>query len=156
MDDAFFMQEALKEAQAAFEAQEVPVGAVLVYQGRIIARAANCVESMGDATCHAEICCMKEGARLLGNWRLLDTTLYCTLEPCAMCAGAMALFRIKRLVWGAPDLRHGAHGSLVNLLDLSHPTHQIEVIKGVCADASAALMRNFFYKRRQENGKVVR
>ncbi len=146
--DEFFMQEALKEALKAFEADEVPVGAVLVYQNKIIARAHNQVESLQDATAHAEVLCLQAGAKLIGNWRLLETTLYCTLEPCSMCAGAMILSRVKRVVWGAPDIRQGASGSLFHVLNAPHPIHQIEVETNVLKEHSAALLKQFFGNKR--------
>lgn len=144
------MLEALKEAWKAFNAKEVPVGAVLVREGQIIARGYNQVELLKDATAHAEMLCLTAGEVALDNWRLVKTTLYCTLEPCAMCVGAMYLTRIGKLVYGAPDLRHGAGGSWTNLLALKHPTHQFEVETGVLADQSAELMRLFFQKRREK------
>ena len=148
IDDFNFMKEALKEAKKSFYLNEVPVGAVLVLDGKIIARGHNLVETKQDAACHAEMICLRKGAAKLKNWRLLNTTLYCTLEPCAMCAGAMLLHRIKRLVWGAPDLRMGAHGSWINLLDASFPLHQIEVDQGVLEEESAKLLKGFFKNRR--------
>lgn len=153
-NDQNYMFEALKEAKQAFSLGEVPVGAVLVYQGQIIGRAHNIVESTQNASKHAEMECLRQGTEFLNNWRLLGTTLYCTLEPCAMCAGALLLHRVKRLVWGAPDLRHGAHGSWVNLLDQNHPMHTLEVSKGVLKEECALLMKNFFMKRRQESAKT--
>lgn len=154
--DESFMREALKEAEKAFAMGEVPVGAVLVHEGKIIARAHNLVESLKDATAHAELLCLKEGAFKLENWRLLECTLYCTLEPCPMCAGGMILSRISTLVWGAPDHRHGAHGSWANLLDMPHPIHQLTVRKEILKDESAALLRQFFQNRRRgEDGRVV-
>lgn len=151
------MGEALKQAEVAYSKGEVPIGAVLVHRGEIIARAHNLVEERRDATAHAEMLCLKMGAGLLGNWRLLGATLYCTLEPCPMCAGAMIHSRVERLVWGAPDLRCGAHGSWVNLLDVEHPIHQLEVVSGILKEECASLMRNFFKKRREENlsGKTI-
>lgn len=148
-EDAHFMGQALLEARSAFELGEVPVGAVLVREGQILARSHNLVETRSDATAHAEILCLQAGAHLLQNWRLLQTTLYCTLEPCAMCAGAMLLSRITRLVYGAPDLRHGVHGSWCQLFANPHPTHTIQISKGVLEGESAALMRSFFYARRK-------
>ena len=110
--DKDYMEVALEEAQKAYDAGEVPVGAVVVFQNQIISRSYNQVESLQDASAHAEMLCLKQAAQKLGNWRLLDCTLYCTLEPCLMCAGAMILSRIKTLVWGAQDIRHGAqHGA---------------------------------------------
>lgn len=149
-EDERFMLEALKEAWKAFQKEEVPVGAVLVQNGRIIARGHNQVEMLKDATAHAEMLCMTSGEVALDNWRLADTTLYCTIEPCSMCAGALLLTRVPVLVWGAPDLRHGANGSWVNLFDKSHPMHSVVIRSGVLADISASFMRDFFQKRRKE------
>lgn len=149
VEDERFMREALKEAMKAFQANEVPVGTVLVYDGRVIARGHNQVEALRDATAHAEMIALGGGSIALENWRLLDTTLYCTIEPCAMCAGAMLLSRIRRLVWGAPDLRHGANGSWVDLFAIKHPTHSIEVTSGILEAEAADLLRGFFEKRRK-------
>lgn len=142
------MRLALEEAKKGYNKGEVPVGAVLVWNNEVIARAHNLVETRQDASAHAELLCMAAGAAKLNNWRLLNTSLYSTLEPCSMCAGAMLLSRIKVLVWGAPDLRHGAHGSWINVLDQPHPTHQVEVRKGVLAGECSDLMRSFFQNRR--------
>lgn len=147
-EDEKFMLIALKEAWNAFCADEVPVGAVLVKNGEVIAKGYNQVEMLHDATAHAEMLCITAGEAALENWRLLETTLYCTIEPCSMCAGAMLLTRIPRLVWGAPDLRHGANGSWIDLFDKQHPTHSILASKGVLAEFAAALMRDFFQRRR--------
>lgn len=144
------MEEALKEARAALLADEVPIGAVLVYEGQIIARAHNQVETLQDATAHAEMLCLRSAAEKLGNWRLLGATLYCTLEPCSMCAGALLLSRVQNLVWGAPDLRQGAHGSWVNLLDLPHPIHNCSVRKGILQEECAVLLTDFFRKKREQ------
>jgi len=147
--DLFYMKEALKEAQKAFDQGEVPVGSILVYQNEIIARFANQVETLIDATAHAEILCLRKGFEVLGNWRLTGCTLYVTLEPCPMCAGAIISSRIDRIVWGAPDLRQGAGGSLINLLGVPHPIHTVQVTSGVLAEESAHLMKTFFQKRRE-------
>lgn len=147
-DDERFMLEALKEAWKAFKAKEVPVGAVLVQNGRIIARGHNQVELLKDATAHAEMLCITAGEAALENWRLADTVLYSTIEPCSMCGGAMLLARVPMLVWGAPDIRHGANGSWINLFDKPHPTHTIEIRKGILGEHAASLMRQFFQKRR--------
>jgi tRNA(adenine34) deaminase len=156
--DESFMRLALVEAETAFAQGEVPVGAVLVYQGEVIARAHNRVESWCDATAHAEMLCLRIGAEVLKNWRLIGATLYCTLEPCAMCAGAMINSRLDRLIWGAPDIRCGAHGSWVNLMDAGHPIHRPLVISGVLSEACAALMKDFFKQRRmgKSDGEIVR
>lgn len=149
-DDERFMFEALKEAWKAFQADEVPIGAVLVQKGRIIARGYNQVEMLKDATAHAEMLCLTSGESALQNWRLLNTTLYCTLEPCCMCAGAMMLTRIGELVWGAPDLRHGANGSWIDVFSSQHPMHTLKIRSGVFEGYAADLMKNFFVKRRQQ------
>lgn len=152
-DDEKFMLEALKEAWKAFEVGEVPVGAVLVKNKQIIARGNNQVEQLKDATAHAEMLCLSSGEIALDNWRLLDTTLYCTLEPCMMCLGAMYLTRISRLVWGAPDLRHGVAGSWLNLVQNKHPMHTFTVESGILKDFAAELMREFFQIRRKADAK---
>lgn len=149
-DDEKFMLEALKEAWKAFKADEVPVGAVLVHKGRIISRGYNQVELLHDATAHAEMLCITAGESALENWRLADTILYCTVEPCSMCAGAMLLSRVPQLVWGAPDIRHGANGSWVNLFEKQHPTHSIAVRSGVLQEPCASLLKTFFQKRREQ------
>lgn len=154
-EDERFMIEALKEAWKAFQADEVPIGAVLVHQGQIIARGYNQVELLRDATAHAEMLCMTVGSAALENWRLADTTLYTTVEPCTMCAGAMLLSRVPRLVWGAPDLRHGANGSWVDVFSKPHPTHSIDIVQGVLSELSAELLRLFFKKQRAKNERTV-
>jgi tRNA(adenine34) deaminase len=147
--DEAFMKVALEEALIAFSKDEVPVGAVLVYNGEVIARAHNQVEALQDASAHAELLCLKKGAKILKNWRLLKTTLYTTLEPCSMCVGALLLFRVEAVVWGAPDLRHGAGGSWVDLLSKEHPTHNLRIRSGVLADESARMMKEFFQNKRK-------
>lgn len=149
-EDHYWMKEALQEAKHAFEEDEVPIGAVLVKEGRIIARAHNQVEHLNTATAHAELLCLVSAGKQLDNWRLLGTTLYTTVEPCAMCAGALLLSRVSRLVWGAPDLRHGAHGSWINLFENTHPTHQMVLHSGVLAEESAHLLRQFFRQKREK------
>jgi tRNA(adenine34) deaminase len=149
-DDERFMLEALKQAWKAFQADEVPVGAVLVKDKQIIARGFNQVEMLKDATAHAEMLCLTAGEVAVDNWRLSQTTLYCTIEPCCMCAGAMFLTRISTLVWGAPDLRHGANGSWINVFDSVHPMHTIEVKQGVLQPFCAQLMKDFFQLQRKK------
>lgn len=153
MNDISFMQEALKEAKKAFEADEVPVGAVLVHENRVIARGHNQVELLQDATAHAEMICLTAGASILGNWRLAQTTLYCTLEPCPMCAGALLAARVERLVWAAPDLRLGANGSWIDFFAQKHPMHSVEIIRGILQAEAAHLMVSFFQKKRVKKGK---
>ena len=152
--DLFYMNEALKEAKKAFKAGEVPVGAVLVHEERIIARAYNQVELLKDATAHAEMLCLTSGSSVRENWRLLNTTLYCTLEPCLMCAGAMLLARVQTLVWAAPDLRHGVNGSWQNIFEKKHPMHQLAIRSNVLEKEAAELMQNFFKQRREKNETV--
>lgn len=151
--DEYFMLEALKQARKAFEAGEVPVGAVLVRDGRIISRGYNQVELLNDATAHAEMLCLTAGEAVVENWRLENTTLYTTLEPCSMCAGAILLTRVPFLVWGAPDIRHGANGSWVDLFEPVHPMHRTEVRKGVLQNLSAEMMKTFF--RLQREKKII-
>jgi tRNA(adenine34) deaminase len=148
--DLFFMKEALKEAKKAEKSKEVPVGAVLVYQNKIISRGHNQVELLQDATAHAEMIALTAGAGVFENWRLLNTTLYCTLEPCIMCAGAMILSRIKRLVFGANDLRVGAAGSFVDVFAEKHPMHQIKIAKNILEEECSFLLQDFFQKRRKK------
>lgn len=148
-DDERFMLEALKQAWKAFQEGEVPVGAVLVQEGKVISKGYNQVEMLRDATAHAEMLCMTAGEAALDNWRLMGTTLYSTLEPCVMCAGALLLARVPRLVWGAPDTRHGANGSWVDLFAHKHPMHTVAITSGIYSEPAAFLMREFFQKRRQ-------
>lgn len=152
--DEAFMLEALKEAWKAFQKGEVPVGAVIVKSGKVIARAHNQVEMLQDATAHAEMLSLTVAESYEQNWRLKGTTMYCTLEPCCMCAGALFLTRVDKLVYGAKDIRHGAFGSFINILEKPHPTHAFEVVGGVLHDESAELMRAFFKERRLENDGI--
>lgn len=154
-DDERFMLEALKEAWKAFQADEVPIGAVLVKDRHVIARGYNQVEMLQDATAHAEMLCMTAGESALQNWRLAGTTLYCTVEPCSMCAGAMLLTRVPTLVWGAPDLRHGANGSWINLFEKTHPTHAIQIRSGVLKEPCSLLLKDFFQMQRKRNQKRI-
>lgn len=149
-EDEFFMLEALKEAWKAFKADEVPVGAVLVKDKKMIAKGHNQVEMLKDATAHAEMLCLTSGEAALNNWRLANTILYCTIEPCSMCAGAILLTRIPLVVWGAPDLRHGANGSWIDLFQPVHPTHAVQVRKGVLQEFCAQLPKEFFHCQRQK------
>ncbi|HSX26393.1 MAG TPA: tRNA adenosine(34) deaminase TadA [Chlamydiales bacterium] len=148
--DVYFMREALKEAKKAYEKDEVPVGAVLVHKNKIIARGYNQVELLQDATAHAEMLCLTAGASTLGNWRLAETTLYCTLEPCCMCAGALLSSRVQRLVWAAPDVRLGANGSWIDLFAQKHPMHTLEITPRILEAEAADLMRMFFQEKRKK------
>ena len=144
------MLKALDEAKAAKARQEVPVGAVAVLEGRIIGRGYNRKEIDNDPTGHAEILALREAALFLDNWRLLEVTLYSTLEPCIMCAGAMIQARLSRLVYGAKDLRFGADGSVVDMLSNLLFNHQVEVASGILEDEAAVLMRDFFRSLRED------
>lgn len=151
-DDTFFMKLALRHAQHSFREKEVPVGAVIVDENRmVLATARNRVESTKDATAHAEVQCLRAAAELNGNWRLSNCTLYSTLEPCVMCMGAIQAFRIKRVVFGAPDIRLGALGSWINLAEDNHPFHNVEISRGVLEGESTTLLKRFFQMRRREN-----
>lgn len=147
-DDAQFMQLALDEASAAAAEGEVPIGAVLVDEGKVIASSGNRTIRDCDPTAHAEIAVIREAARLLGNYRLAGTTLYVTLEPCSMCAGAMIQARIPRLVYGADDPKGGAVRSCFEVLSHSKLNHQVEVVSGVLANGSVTLLQSFFAARR--------
>lgn len=147
------MQKALAQAERAYKAGEVPVGAVIVLGDEIIAEGYNLVETRQDVQAHAEMLVLQEAARFRGNWRLNEMTLYCTLEPCTMCASAMLLSRLKRVVYAATDMRLGADGSFTNLFSLKHPYHQIRPEKGPLAAESAQLMRSFFQERRCSKSK---
>ncbi len=142
------MGEALALARKAAEAGEVPVGAVAVFEGRIVGRGANARESARDPTAHAELAAIQEAARALGRWRLAGVALYATLEPCAMCAGAMVLARIDRLVYGAADPKAGAVGSLMDLSQDPRLNHRFPVERGVRAEECGAVLRAFFEARR--------
>jgi tRNA(adenine34) deaminase len=146
LDDA--MQEALALARAAGDAGEVPVGAVALHDGSIVGRGANRRESERDPTAHAELIAIQEAARSLGRWRLSGVTLVVTLEPCAMCAGAMVLARIDRLVYGAPDPKAGACGSLLDLSSDPRLNHRFAVERGLRAEECSAVLRAFFRDRR--------
>jgi tRNA(adenine34) deaminase len=143
-----YIQEAIKEAQIAFDNGEVPVGAIIVNNDRIIARAHNQVELLKDPTAHAEVIAITQATSSLENWRLSDCTIYVTIEPCPMCAGALINSRIKKIVFGARDPRWGACGSVFNIVQDKRLNHQIEIIEGICQDECASLLKEFFKKRR--------
>ena len=156
-DDLTHLNAAIAEARAAEADGEVPIGAIIVHKGEIIARGPNRVLRDHDPTAHAEIVALRHAGRALENYRLLDKdggdegcTLYVTLEPCAMCAGAILHARIARLVYGAPDPKAGACGSVVGLSVMNHPqlNHRVEVVSGLLADECGALLTNFFRARR--------
>jgi len=147
--DEHFMGLALREARKALAAEEVPVGAVVVHQGRVIARAWNQVETLKDATAHAEMLALTAAQQALGDWRLEQCTLYITKEPCPMCAGAIVHCRPDRVVFGCPDAKAGAAGGWINLLDANPPlNHRCEVVSGVLAEQSLAMLQGFFREAR--------
>ena len=146
--DEIFMAEALKEAEKAFEKDEVPVGCVIVHKGQIIARGHNQIELLKDPTAHAEMLALTSAAAFLNSKWLNDATIYVTIEPCSMCAGAMVLARIKNLVYGADDPKTGACGSVFDIADNKKLNHRIKVTKGVLKSECAALLKDFFKKKR--------
>ncbi len=146
--DKIYMSEALKEAARAFDKDEVPVGAIVVHNGRIIGRAHNQIKLLKDPTAHAEMIAITQAAAHLKNERLPGCSVYVTIEPCAMCAGAMVLGRIKRLVYGAPDPKTGACGSVLNITDNNKLNHRIKTEKGILASESSSLLKEFFKKKR--------
>ncbi len=153
MDDVIWMRHALDEARRAPAHADVPIGAVAVRDGAIIARAHNRREIDGDPTAHAELLAMRAASQVIGHWRLERVTVYCTLEPCAMCAGAMVLARLPRLVFGAYDPKAGAGGSVMNLLDHPQLNHRVAVTGGVLAGDCGALIVEFFARLRAQGQK---
>ena len=154
LNDEQYMQFALDQARLAFRKGEIPVGAVAVYQGRVIGQGHNCKETSRDPTAHAEIIALREAAQTRGGWRLSDVTLYCTMEPCPMCAGAMVQARLSRLVYSVPDPKAGAAGSVLNLL--AHPglNHRVSITCGISASDTESLLASFFSRLRQ--GEIPR
>jgi tRNA(adenine34) deaminase len=148
--DIEFMQQALAEARESAASGEVPIGAVLVLEGRILARAGNRTIRDCDPTAHAEIVALREGARIIGNYRLADTTLYVTIEPCCMCAGAMIQARVPRLVYGAAEPRGGAVQSCFEVLSHADLNHRVQVTSGVLASDCSDVIQSFFAVRRQQ------
>jgi tRNA(adenine34) deaminase len=147
--DEKFMSEALRLAEKAEAADEVPVGAVVVRAGKIIARGYNQVELLKDATAHAEMLALTAAEAAVGDWRLIDCDLYVTKEPCPMCAGAIVHTRVRRVVFGCADVRAGAAGTVMNLLQHNALNHKATITTGVLADECAAILQDFFKKRRK-------
>jgi tRNA(adenine34) deaminase len=146
--DEYYMRLALREAERALDHDDVPIGAVVVHQGEVVAAARNERELRRDPTAHAEILALREAAGRLDSWRLLDTVLYVTLEPCAMCAGAIVLARVPRVVYAADDPKAGAAGSVLDVLDEPRLNHRPAVARGLLAEEAAGLLRAFFASRR--------
>ena len=147
--DSYFMSEALRQARRAWEREEVPVGAVVVHEGRIIARAHNQVEMLKDATAHAEILAITQAESVIGDWRLHDCELYVTKEPCPMCAGAMVHVRLKRVIFGCGSAKDGAAGTLMNLLQHPQLNHRCDITHGVRREECAQMLQAFFRERRK-------
>ncbi len=143
------MKIALEEAKKALNKSETPVGAIVVKDDEIISRSHNLRESLQDPTAHAELLAIKDASEKLGRWRLTDCMIYVTLEPCAMCSGAMILARVKRLVYGASDPKAGTAGSLMNLLSHEKLNHQVEVVSGILAKECGEILSDFFSSRRR-------
>lgn len=148
MEHLVFMQEALKEAAKAASLGEVPIGAVVVRDGQVIARAHNMREIWKDPTAHAEIIAIREASRILGGWRLTGCKLYVTLEPCPMCAGAILLARMDEIIFGAKEPKFGAAGSLVNLIETDQFNHRPHLSSGIMADECGMILKEFFKTRR--------
>ena len=146
--DEYFMRLALREAERAMEHDDVPIGAVIVHEGEVLATGRNEREERQDPTAHAEVLALREAAEKLGSWRVLDSVLYVTLEPCAMCAGAIVLARIPRVVFGAWDPKAGAAGSVLDILAQPQLNHRPEVSGGLLAKECGALLSSFFASRR--------
>lgn len=148
-DDDDGMRAALREAHASLARDEVPVGCVIVHDGLVIGRGHNQVESLQDATAHAEILAIGAASNALGSWRLHECTLYVTLEPCSMCAGAIVLSRVGRLVYGATDPKAGGCGSVTDVTGERRLNHRVEITRGVLEDECGELLREFFRKKRK-------
>ena len=146
--DQYFMGEALRQAVRAYEAEEVPIGAVVVRNGRVIARAFNQVELLKDATAHAEMLAITQAEEVVGDWRLNDCTLYVTKEPCPMCAGAIVHVRFARVVFGVGDPKGGAAGGVMNLLQFPTLNHRCDITQGVREAECRSLLQNFFAEQR--------
>jgi len=149
--DEYFMLEALKEAKKAFDKNEVPVGAVMVHEGKIIARAHNQNILLKDPTAHAEMIAITEAASSLQSERLLDTTLYVTIEPCSMCAGALVWARVKRVMYGAQDPKAGGCGSVVNIAHHEKLNHRLKITSGILEKECRSLIQEFFQRKRKKN-----
>lgn len=153
--DEHFMREALRQARKAAKQDEVPIGAVIVHEGRLIARAWNQVETLKDATAHAEMIALTQAQSALGDWRLADCDLYVTKEPCPMCAGAIMHCRIRRVVFGCPDAKAGAAGGFWNLLQAPNLNHRSEITPGVLGDECVMMLKDFFRNARERKANGI-
>ena len=148
--DIKYMREAVNEASKAIESGEVPIGCVIVYKDEIIGRGHNLRNSKKNPLCHAEISAINEAACFMGDWRLEECTLYVTVEPCPMCAGAIVQARIPRVVFGTPNVKAGCAGSILNILQIPTFNHQCEITKGVCEEECSEMMSGFFTELRKK------
>lgn len=153
--DEHFMREALRQARKAAKQDEVPIGAVIVHEGHVIARAWNQVETLKDATAHAEMLALTQAESALGDWRLENCDLYVTKEPCPMCAGAIVLCRIRRVIFGCPDPKGGAAGGVWNLLQTTNLNHRAEITSGVLGDDCVMMLKDFFREARERKANGV-
>src|SRR5437660_12444619 len=151
--DEAFMREALRQAQKAYEVDEVPVGAVVVRAGKVIGRAYNQVEMLKDATAHAEMLALTQAEAAVGDWRLTDCDLFVTKEPCIMCAGALVYARVRRVIFGCADERAGAAGSILNVLQMPTLNHRCDISSGVLQNECAAILQDFFKQTRKPRGQ---
>ena len=152
----YFMREALKEAEKSLAKEEIPIGCVIVKDGKIIGRGHNAREELQQAIMHAEIMAIKEANQQEGNWRLLDTTLFVTIEPCVMCSGAIGLARIPQVIYGAANQKFGGAGSLYDILTDARLNHRVEVETGVLEEECAAIMQDFFRQGRERKKEAKR
>ena len=152
----YFMREALKEAEKSLAKEEIPIGCVIVKDGKIIGRGHNAREELQQAIMHAEIMAIKEANQQEGNWRLLDATLFVTIEPCVMCSGAIGLARIPQVIYGAANQKFGGAGSLYDILTDARLNHRVEVETGVLEDECAAIMQDFFRQGRERKKEAKR
>ena len=152
--DEYFMREALRQALKAGKVDEVPIGAVIVRAGKVIARAHNQVALLKDATAHAEMLALTQAEAAVGDWRLIDCDLYVTKEPCAMCAGALVHTRVRRVIFGCADPAAGAAGSVINLLQMPTLNHRCDIAAGVLHDECAEILQSFFRERRDARNKI--
>ena len=152
--DSIYMKEALKQARKAYKIKEVPIGCVIVYEDKIIARGYNKRNTKKNTLAHAEILAINKASKVLGDWRLEDCTMYITLEPCQMCAGAIVQARVKRVVIGSMNPKAGCGGSILNLLEMEQFNHQVEVERGVLEEECSAMMTEFFKELREEKKQM--
>ncbi|MFO1439253.1 MAG: tRNA adenosine(34) deaminase TadA [Verrucomicrobiaceae bacterium] len=152
-DDAYYMREALRQAQKAARQHEVPIGAVIVHEGKMIARAWNQVETLKDATAHSEMLALTQAQSALGDWRLTDCDLYVTKEPCPMCAGAIVHCRVRRVIFGCPDPKGGGAGGFWNLVQAPNLNHRCEITQGVLQDDCVMILKEFFAEARKRRAE---